>query len=294
MKHKICVKSMVLGVVIMLIGLAVGAVVSPPLIAQRNGVFDEIVCSRLRVIDKHGKDAIVLLSGDGGNGIAVYDKHKSLAFGFVTAANGNGMIVQDKAGKNAFSVSTGGDTNRMLVYDKAEKPAVVLAHHEKFNIVAVWDKTGENIIGLDGVKVRKDKINMEKIAEPITVPGASGWIEIPSPKSSRDKVESPKGKPLNRVATSPSYSDYLRAKKSGDAATVNKLLDRATELRSGLEFPIDTFAVDRGRGIVVAHTSDGNGVIGANLVGLDFVSEWLTFERHGNLRIVTYYEPAKR
>ena len=38
MKRRICVRSMGLGAVIMLIGLVVGAIVSPPLGAQRNGV----------------------------------------------------------------------------------------------------------------------------------------------------------------------------------------------------------------------------------------------------------------
>ena len=46
MKRRICVRSMGLGAIIMLIGLTVGAIVSPPLIAQRNGVFDEIECSK--------------------------------------------------------------------------------------------------------------------------------------------------------------------------------------------------------------------------------------------------------
>ena len=36
-----------LGALIMLIGIGVGAIVSPPLIAQRNAVFDEIVCNQL-------------------------------------------------------------------------------------------------------------------------------------------------------------------------------------------------------------------------------------------------------
>ena len=46
----------------------------------------------------------------------------------------------------------------------------------------------------------------------------------------------------------PSYSDYIRASKAGDDDLV-KLLNHATELRVGLEFPRDTFAVDRKRGI---------------------------------------------
>ena len=60
MKRKICVRSMALGAVIMLIGLAVGAIVSPPLIAQRNDVFGDIQCTGLTVVDKNGNKAIAL------------------------------------------------------------------------------------------------------------------------------------------------------------------------------------------------------------------------------------------
>ena len=60
MKRRICVRSMGLGAVIMLIGLAVGAIVSPPLIAQRNSVFDKITCREIEVIDKDGNEAIIV------------------------------------------------------------------------------------------------------------------------------------------------------------------------------------------------------------------------------------------
>ena len=77
MKRKICVRSMFLGAVIMLIGLAVGAIVSPPLIAQRNGMFDEIQCKRLTVVDEDGNKAIGLFSTGvlvKENMMVVYDK----------------------------------------------------------------------------------------------------------------------------------------------------------------------------------------------------------------------------
>ena len=77
MKQKICVRSMGLGAVIMLIGLAVGAIVSPPLVAQRNGVFDEIQCKRLTVVDEDGNKAIRLFSTGvlvKENMMVVYDK----------------------------------------------------------------------------------------------------------------------------------------------------------------------------------------------------------------------------
>ena len=74
MKRRICVRSMGLGAVIMLIGLAVGAIVSPPLVAQRNGVFDKITCRGLQVVDENGKQAIVLTSAESRNAVTVLDK----------------------------------------------------------------------------------------------------------------------------------------------------------------------------------------------------------------------------
>ena len=73
MKRKICVRSMVLGAGIMLIGLAVGAIVSSPLIAQNNGVFDKIQCREIEVIDENDKVGIVLKSDVHANRILIYD-----------------------------------------------------------------------------------------------------------------------------------------------------------------------------------------------------------------------------
>ena len=67
MKQKVNMRDMVLGAVIMLVGLAVGAIVSPPLIAQRAGVFGEIQCTSLTVVDNDGKVAVVL-EADKGSG----------------------------------------------------------------------------------------------------------------------------------------------------------------------------------------------------------------------------------
>ena len=69
----------ILGAVIMLIGVGVGAIVSPPLTAQRNGVFGKIQCTELTVIDKSGEPAIRLKTNDKlgpDNHIVIYDPLK--------------------------------------------------------------------------------------------------------------------------------------------------------------------------------------------------------------------------
>ena len=102
MKRRICVRSMGLGAGIMLIGLAVGTIVSPPLIAQRNGVFDKITCRELEVLDENGNEAIVLstelINRDNepkANGVLVLDKR----------GNGGGIHLICGAQKNWIQVS---------------------------------------------------------------------------------------------------------------------------------------------------------------------------------------------
>ena len=55
MNYKQKFRYTLLGTVTMLMGLAVGVIISPPLIAQRSGGIDEIVCSKLTIVDKYGR-----------------------------------------------------------------------------------------------------------------------------------------------------------------------------------------------------------------------------------------------
>ena len=109
MKSRICVRSMGLGAVIMLIGLAVGAIVSPPLIAHGGagviGVFGEIVCTGLTVIDKNGNKAIALKTESMGNLVTVYTQDGEAAIGLDSNYTGNFVrvfdpdkVVQDRSG----------------------------------------------------------------------------------------------------------------------------------------------------------------------------------------------------
>lgn len=93
-----------------------------------------------------------------------------------------------------------------------------------------------------------------------------------------------------------SYSNYIRASEAGNDDLVNDLLNRATELRTGLGFPKDTFAVDRKRGILVAHTADGWGVIerpgmGTKVAGSRILLGWISYEKRGNQWVLTHYMP---
>ena len=165
MKRKVCVRSMVLGAVIMLVGLAVGAIVSPPLIAQRNGVFGDIECTGLTVVNKSGKLAVALDTDDA-NRVLVYDNREKLAIALASDERGNRVDAFDKQGELAVILNADGESNRVgvhssngkggvmmdadeqsrgiVILDNQEKMAVLLHNDEERlgNGIAVFDKNG--------------------------------------------------------------------------------------------------------------------------------------------------------
>ena len=88
-----------LGALIMLIGIGVGAIVSPPLIAQRDGVFDEIQCRRLKTVDENGNEAGVLARG------LIINSPSGKKEGIVLGCSellGNYMWIDNKDGSSAM------------------------------------------------------------------------------------------------------------------------------------------------------------------------------------------------
>ena len=168
MKRKICVRSMVLGAGIILTGLVVGAIVSPPLIAQRNGVFGDIVCTALTVLDKNGKSAILLRSTEYGNNVTVEGKDGNSVYlsssedgssVAISGKNGNGVVIRTLGEYNsvtlysketinydttfptttpnsAITLSTGGEANRLRVNDQNGNPALeVIAYPQRNELI---------------------------------------------------------------------------------------------------------------------------------------------------------------
>ena len=158
MKHKVSVRDMVLGAVIMLIGLAVGAVVSPPIIAQRAGVFGEIECTGLKVVDKHGKTAIELGSYESGNEVTLFDKSGKVGV-VLGAIDGwaNVVNIHDRsAGKPGIALQSIDQGNTVYVYDRSgsEKPGIYLQSIDQGNEVTLLDKSGKvgvNLAAIDGI-----------------------------------------------------------------------------------------------------------------------------------------------
>ena len=144
MNHKQKLGYMVLGAVIMFIGMAVGATVSPNLIAQSNGIFDEIVCRKLTVVNKGGEEMVVLSTKGLGGKIELFSSWLKIVDTKTTglkpavvleSTDARGEIqlfgLSESLSKTEWKwlkkVNLGSDAmgGRLLVYDKAEGRAVL-------------------------------------------------------------------------------------------------------------------------------------------------------------------------
>ena len=158
-----------LGAGIMLIGLAVGAIVSPPLIAQRNGVFDKITCRKLEVVDEDGNPAVGLSSSEERNDVLVSDKQGqgginlsslSVLGSYVTiyddqgkesvvlsgtAAHNSLNVFNKKSGIPGINILSGEGANGVAILDQQGEIVIVLASNDKKNRVVVIDKTGKEM-----------------------------------------------------------------------------------------------------------------------------------------------------
>ena len=103
MNHRQKLGYTVLGAVIMLVGMGVGLLLTPPLTAQRDGVFDEIRCRTLVVQDKDGKAAVLLAAHEEGNTVSVLDKSEKTTVLLKASEESNGVAVLDKAGNISWS-----------------------------------------------------------------------------------------------------------------------------------------------------------------------------------------------
>ena len=162
MKQKFCVRSMGLGAVIMLIGLVVGAIVSPPLIAQSNAVFHKVVCGSnanavllgstdesnyVSVSDKQGKETVTLRSAVFvGNSVTVYDNQgKESVVLSGTAAHNSLNVFNKKSGIPGINILSGEGANGVAILDQQGEIVIVLASNDKKNRVVVIDKTGKEM-----------------------------------------------------------------------------------------------------------------------------------------------------
>ena len=154
MKSRVCVRSMMLGAVIMFIGLAVGAIVSPPLVAQRNGVFDKITCRGIEVVDKDGLVGVRLgANDDGTTGVSVFGKQGVAAANILSTDKGNSININNskELGIVLYSgIHQNGETaNSVTVYNpQGQKRGVWLRSYENSNALFLNGQAGKENIGL--------------------------------------------------------------------------------------------------------------------------------------------------
>ena len=67
MNHKQKLGYILLGAGIMAVGITIGQFITPDIEAQNSGVFDEIQCSKLTMVGKARKEAVVLTANEEGN-----------------------------------------------------------------------------------------------------------------------------------------------------------------------------------------------------------------------------------
>ena len=108
-----------LGAGIMAVGITIGQLSTPNIEAQRNGVFDEIVCSKLTVVDKVGKDAIVLKSSpySFGNKIIIFDQYGKEGIRLSASRLCSNISINNQAGEAQIGLSTFMNTNLVFIHD---------------------------------------------------------------------------------------------------------------------------------------------------------------------------------
>ncbi len=121
MKHRERFGYMILGAVIMLVGLGIGALVSAPLRAQTS--FGEITCTGLTVTDESGKPVIMLQISQEGGAISVTNKKRNAVAILTTEeklpalylvnieTNAKAIVSVDKHGGGASFTGATGDVN---------------------------------------------------------------------------------------------------------------------------------------------------------------------------------------
>ena len=148
MNHKQKLAYMALGAGIMAVGITIGQFITPNIEAQSNGVFDEITCRRLNVVDKLGRDAITLNAGEKGNVMMIFDKTPSPAIflggGLIRDESKDNLIkIFGRTERNGILLSADETSSLVKLFDSAGNSAIFLgAHDEEGNSAAILDKVG--------------------------------------------------------------------------------------------------------------------------------------------------------
>ena len=138
-----------LGAFIMLVGIGVGAIICPPLIAQREEVLGDIQCASLTVVDASGEPVIILRTDENlGNGVVLHNPAGTPAVLFVADETGNSVAVTDKSGEPAVLLRTSELASRVIVRNPSGKDGVRLSAGKVANRVTVYNPEETNAVQL--------------------------------------------------------------------------------------------------------------------------------------------------
>ena len=124
----------------MLIGMWVSPLISPPITAQHNGVFDKIQCRKIEVIDKDGETTIIVEDG----GVFVGGKNGGIVF-MSTDEHGGivGVTGKDSKVSGSAEIKTDEHGGRFDVYNNQGKPRAAMGINEfGSGAVSTWDENG--------------------------------------------------------------------------------------------------------------------------------------------------------
>ena len=172
MNHKQKLGYTILGAGIMAIGITIGQFVTPDIEAQSNGVFDEITCRSLKVVDKTGKriaflgrDVSYQSIGQGieGNVFEIFDKDGKPAIKLFANIM-NEVIIHDKTGDNAIRLyALGGGSSgisSIQVFERGDK-GFDLMISDGYRTMTVYDPLETKDIEIEGHKLTTWKAAFE-------------------------------------------------------------------------------------------------------------------------------------
>lgn len=167
MCHRQKLGYMALGAGILALGIIIGQVITPAIEAQSNGVFDNITCRELVVVDKDGEKAIALQSDENENSAIIYRPLKKRANVVALKLASNDWVNQirisdeipDGSGIWLFSSRLFGG-NKLKVYPPGKKGGQVelygidTASGVKINRGNIYleSSDGQNMISVKDVK----------------------------------------------------------------------------------------------------------------------------------------------
>ena len=133
---------MALGAGILALGIIIGQFVTPDIEAQNNGVFDEIICTKLTVVNDAGTHKIELISGQDQNMIRLTGRAGTPQIGISASDDDNSIMIVNKRnrGPGIWLLSSEEEDNQILLFEpdkKGNNQQIVLRCHDGHSLMTL-------------------------------------------------------------------------------------------------------------------------------------------------------------